>query len=1219
MSYQKNNIQLSDVLPYLSSKRHSFFEDEKQQIIQAFMNCPHFQLFRMDEGLKKAIEACYQEINYYLYGAKKILHQYGKNTDNQFFIVKGEANVYEYKKDSELEIECFYTASRSQLKEVIDQKKAQLKNIEQVIQQNQSQKISQNGSSGQDTLNVSQQTQKELQTQLSKEIFVHESELKAIERILDQRFAFFDSQLDVIKGYDQFFIDEVCLLKFVKKLKESDSFGIVDNNRDQIIVSATEIHLTNLTTEVYQINLIPLKAINEFFSFYLKECNLDNYIQFRNLYEKYFNKGQVVYDTIYKPVKGKKGKQIDSDEDSDEDNNILQNDEGQQQVNPEINTIYLIRRGVFQLSRFKEKRFLPIRTLYPGDFFGIEDLFLNDHQFRVTCQSDKSSVIAYDFPFLKDGLSQNIYSSGEFINSKQKEKIQEVQQKFLQYYVKVYLDVLEQSIENNKNFSNVFAPLVNKVIKKDRDPNFRKEEEAREKKFIKLDGVILEMPIEDDAPKGRFDIKLQPYAINMKRQAIIQGQQEQKISLQQPQNQELQQKQTLISNPSSNQNQSNPDMTQLVNKLQIKINSRKQSQEKINLKKKGSQQEQGMVQTINSGISNQESTKVVSRNFSSQNLANDTNTQNTRFQLGQQIQDKEIQQMTKLKKQQSMNNYSFQPYAAKQNSRDISPQSNHIRKAQKNFTIAPLTIQKEQFTSPSHDANTIAISSGLQLKQNSERKDAQQNSLQIVIKQQQYQQGQEQEYDPQYLLNSNHNKAIPKIYQDQNNSTPSQQKTKSQLFKKQFSKTSSKEANSPLSNNYKTHSSYENFNTGNNQARVSLSNFNLSRQSSNNKDSHILNKFSDNSPDLEDKQVITQQENNEKKKQIKDKNKSNQNENHAKNIDIFNNQQSSSDSLPYISQNLSSSSLIFDKANKSINNTSNSGINTSNIRLLSTNISNNLQLTNSQKSKSNNNLSFKNQTEASESTTTKKNLFNNYYSPQQKQSLTNEQIIPSLTHLDNQNTQGQLNQIYYEGTSSMNNTTNKKLTQYSQQSISQAQENIAYHSSNKITSSMIASSSPQSNKNGLSKNNINTERFSDTVFSRKSSSQKLINLQQHQQQSNNNNLANINNNQNNCITFTSTANQLSNNYNKQLLQATAQSSEQTYQNYQQAVSPKKIKGLLDSKNESRNQLNSNNIQKMLSQEISQAISTKSQSLQQNIQKKQNSPSLIEKNFYNQQQ
>ncbi|KAL4508219.1 hypothetical protein ABPG72_021592 [Tetrahymena utriculariae] len=1165
MSYQKTiNIQLSDVLPYLSSKRHSFFEDEKQQIIQAFMNCPHFQLFRMDEGLKKAIETCYQDINYFLYGAQKILHQYGKNTDNQFFIVKGEANVYEYKKDSELEIECFYTASRSQLKEAIDKKKNQLKNIEQIIQSNSSQKTSQNGLQSQDTLNLTQQTQKELQAQLSKEVFIQESELRAIEKILDQRFAFFDSELDVIKGYDQFFIDEVCLLKFVKKLKENDSFGIVENNRDQIIVSATEIHLTNLTTEVYQINLVPLKATNEFFAFYLKQCNLDNSIQFRNLYEKYFNKGQVVYDTIYKSVKGKKGKQIDSDDDSDENDSSLQKEETQQQLNTEINTIYLIRRGVFQLSRLKEKKFMPIRTLYPGDFFGIEDLFLNSHQFKVTCQSDKSTVIAYNFPFLKDGLSQNLYSSGEYINTKQKEKLQEIQQRFLQYYVKVYLDVLEQSIENNKNFSNVFAPIVNKIIKKDKDPNFRKEEEAKEKKFIRLDGVILEIPIEDDAPKGRFDIKLQPYAINMKKQAQIQGQQEQKISLQQPQNQEFQQKQTLISNP-NNPNQSNPDMTQLVNKLQIKINSRKQSQEKISLKKKGSQQEIGMAQTINQGncipSNNQESAKYVSRHFSSQNLAipNEINSQYNKFQSTQQIQDNESQQMIKLKKQQSMTNYSFQSYAAKQNSRDISPQSNHIRKAQKNFTIAPLNIQKEQFTSSSNEVNMMPISNVSQLNK--------QNSLQIVIKQQQKQQ-QQSEYDTQYLLNSNHNKAIPKTYQDQSNSTPSQQKAKSQLFKKQFSKTSSKEINSPLSNNYKTHLSYENFNTGNNQARVSLSNFNLSCQSSNNNGSHILNKFSDNSPDLEDKQVVNQYKNNEKKNQIKHKNKGNQNENHSNNIDIFNNQQSSSDSLPHISQNLSSSSLIFDKANKSLNNTSTSGINTSNTRLLSTNISNNLQITNSQKSKSNNNLSFKHQTEASESNTNK-NPFNNYYPPQQKQGLANQQTIPSLTHLDNQNKQGQLNQIYFEGTSSMNNIPNsKKVTQYNQQSINQAQENFMCHSSNKITSSMIASSNfPQSNKNELSKPNINSERFSETVFSRK---------------------------------------------------VTAQQQEQTHQNSQQAVSPKKIKGLLDSKNESRNQIN-NNMQKMLCQEISQVVPTKSQLLQQNIQKKQNSPSLIEKNFTSHQQ
>ncbi|EAR95777.1 hypothetical protein TTHERM_00275810 (macronuclear) [Tetrahymena thermophila SB210] len=1205
MSYLKTNIQLSDVLPYLSSKRHSFFEDEKQQIIQAFMNCPHFQLFRMDEGLKKAIEACYSDINYYLFGAKKILHQYGKNTDNQFFIVKGEANVYEYKKDSELEIECFYTASRSKLKETIDQKKTQLKNLEQVIQSNQSQKISQNGLQSQDTVNLQQQTQKELQAQLSKEVSVLESELRAIEKILDQRFSFFDSELDAIKGYDQFFIDEVCLLKFVKKLKENDSFGIVDNNRDQIIVSVTEIHLTNLTTEVYQINLIPLKATNEFFAFYLKECKLDNYIQFRNLYEKYFNKGQVVYDTIYKPVKGKKGKQIDSDEDSDEDDSSFSKEEQNQQKNIEINTIYLIRRGVFQLSRFKEKRFLPIRTLYPGDFFGIEDLFQNNHQFKVTCQSDKSSVIAYNFPFLKDGLSQNLYSSGEFINTKQKEKLQEVQQRFLQYYVKVYLDVLEQSIENNKSFSSVFAPLVNKIIKKERDPNFRKEEEAREKKFIKFDDIILEMPIEDDAPKGRFDIKLQPYAINMKKQTVIQGQQEQKISLQQPQNLEQQQKQSLISNP-SNPNQNNPDMTQLVNKLQIKINSRKQSQEKINLKKKGSQQEISMVQTINSG-SNQETAKIVSKNLSAQNLAqisHEMNSQNNRFQ---QIQDTESIQMTKLKKQQSMTNYSFQPYAAKQNSRDISPQSNHIKRSQKNFTIAPINSQKEQ-SAALYDANTLPISTGSQLKQSLDIKEVKQNSLQIFIKQQQQQ---EQEYDTQYLLNSNHNKAIPKIYQEQSNSTPSQQKTK--LFKKQFSKTSSKEANSPLSNNYKTHLSYENFNNTNNQARVSLSNFNLSRQSSNNKDSHVFNRFSDNSPDLEDNHATISQENKVKKNQSKKQNSGNSNENNAKNIDVLNNQQNSLDSLPYISQNISSSSLIFDKANKSLNNTSTSGINTTNSRLLSTNVLNNLQMTISQKSKSNNNLSFKHPTEINESNTNK-NQFNSYYSPQQKQGQANYQTIPSLTHLDNQNKQCQLNQIYFEGTSSsMNNIPSKKLPLNSQ-SLGQTQENFMSHSSNKLTSSMIASSnSPQSNKNRLQKTNMNSERFSEMVFSRKSSSQKLINLQQQQDY---NTQTNSNKNLNNLISFTSTANQIANNYNKQLHQATASSQEQTHQNSQQVASPKKIKGLLDTKNESRNQLNNNNIQKMLCQDVNQA--TKSQLLQQNIKKKQNSPSLIESNFFNHQ-
>lgn len=59
-----------------------------------------------------------------------------------------------------------------------------------------------------------------------------ETELNEIEKILRKRFSFFDKELDIIREYDQFFTDEVCLLKFIRKLKENDSFGVGENNRD---------------------------------------------------------------------------------------------------------------------------------------------------------------------------------------------------------------------------------------------------------------------------------------------------------------------------------------------------------------------------------------------------------------------------------------------------------------------------------------------------------------------------------------------------------------------------------------------------------------------------------------------------------------------------------------------------------------------------------------------------------------------------------------------------------------------------------------------------------------------------------------------------------------------------------------------------------------------------------------------------------------------------
>lgn len=66
------------------------------------------------------------------------------------------------------------------------------------------------------------------------------------------------------------------MVRFVKKLAENDSFGVNENNRDQIIVSATEIHLMNIAMDKYQINIVPLKARNVFFNYFLKEHGLSD-------------------------------------------------------------------------------------------------------------------------------------------------------------------------------------------------------------------------------------------------------------------------------------------------------------------------------------------------------------------------------------------------------------------------------------------------------------------------------------------------------------------------------------------------------------------------------------------------------------------------------------------------------------------------------------------------------------------------------------------------------------------------------------------------------------------------------------------------------------------------------------------------------------------------------------------------------------------------------
>jgi len=69
------------------------------------------------------------------------------------------------------------------------------------------------------------------------------------------------------------------MLRFKKCLVQCESFSVMENNRDQIIVSATEIHLTNLSTVKYQRYLVPLKARNEYFAYHLKQSLLDKLFQ----------------------------------------------------------------------------------------------------------------------------------------------------------------------------------------------------------------------------------------------------------------------------------------------------------------------------------------------------------------------------------------------------------------------------------------------------------------------------------------------------------------------------------------------------------------------------------------------------------------------------------------------------------------------------------------------------------------------------------------------------------------------------------------------------------------------------------------------------------------------------------------------------------------------------------------------------------------------------